>query len=319
MERRERQVLELPLDRVDAEPVRQRREDLERLLGLLLLLLLRHRLDRAHVVQAIGELDQDDPDVLGHRDHHLAVVLGLAVVAALEGDPGELRDAVDERGDLVAELLAHLVERGARVLDGVVQQGGAERGGVEAHARADLGHADRVDDEVLAAGAPLVGVALAGEHERLLDEPAVDLLDRLVGVLLDHGEEVAEEDALLVGELGGGPGGRRRGLATTAPTGLVLEAGGVLDRRATAAAGLAGLALWRRRPAGLAPAGRLRPWPFDFAGAVRLRRSAPFLRHLRHGPEFSAEPDELRPLPRPVQGVRRGRTPPRAAAPRTRE
>ena len=40
VERLEGEVLELPLDRVDAEPVGQRREDVERLLGLLLLLCL---------------------------------------------------------------------------------------------------------------------------------------------------------------------------------------------------------------------------------------------------------------------------------------
>ena len=54
VERREREVLELPLDRVDAQAVRERREDLERLLRLLLLLLLGHRADRAHVVQPVG-------------------------------------------------------------------------------------------------------------------------------------------------------------------------------------------------------------------------------------------------------------------------
>ena len=169
VQRREREVLELPLDRVDAEPVRERRVDLQGLLGLVDLLLLRHRVDRAHVVQAIGELDQDDPDVRGHRDHHLAVVLGLRLVARLEDDPGQLGHAVDEAGDLVVEHLAHLVERGAGVLDGVVQQRGAQRRGVEPHARADLRDADGMDDEVLARLAALVGVVLAGEHERLHD------------------------------------------------------------------------------------------------------------------------------------------------------
>ena len=81
VQRLEGEVLQLPLDRVDAEPVRDRRVDVQRLLGLVDLLLLGHRADRAHVVQAIGELDQDDPDVRGHRDHHLAVVLGLRLVA----------------------------------------------------------------------------------------------------------------------------------------------------------------------------------------------------------------------------------------------
>ena len=208
VERGEREVLELPLDRVDAEPVRERGEDLERLPRLLLLLVLRHRADRAHVVQAVGELDQDDPDVAGHRDHHLAVVLRLAVVAALEGDARELRQAVDELGDLVAELLLHLVERRARVLHRVVQERGAQRGRVEPHARADLGHADGVDDEVLAACPALVRVALAREEERALDGVALDLLGGLAPVLLDDGEEVAEQDALGVGELGLRPGGR---------------------------------------------------------------------------------------------------------------
>ena len=196
MQGREREVLELPLDGVDAEPVGQGRVDLQRLLGLLDLLLLRQRLQRAHVVQAVGELDEDDPDVRGHRDHHLAVVLGLRLVARLERDPGELGHAVDEAGDLVAERLADLVERGRRVLDGVVQQRGAQRLGVEPHAGADLRHADRVHDELLARAAALVGVVLAGEDEGLHDALAVDLLGDLVGVLLDDREQVGEQLAL---------------------------------------------------------------------------------------------------------------------------
>ncbi len=175
VQRREREVLELPLDRVDTQAVRQRRVDLERLARLLHLLLLRHRVDRAHVVQAVGELDQDDPHVGGHRDHHLAVVVRLRLVARLEGDAGQLRDAVDDRRDLLAEALAHLLDRRRGVLDRVVQQRRAQRLGVQAHARADPRHADRVHDEVLARLAPLVGVVLAGEHERVLHARAVDL------------------------------------------------------------------------------------------------------------------------------------------------
>ena len=88
-----------------------------------------------------------------------------------------------------------------------MQQRRAQRGGVEPHAGADLGDADRVDDEVLAAGAALVGVAVAGEHERLLDELAVDPLGRLVGVLLDDREEVAKQNPLVLGQPRPGPHG----------------------------------------------------------------------------------------------------------------
>ena len=193
VQRGEREVLELPLDRVDAEAMRERRVDLEGLLGLLDLLLLGHRAERAHVVQAVGELDQDDPDVRGHRDHHLAVVLGLRLVARLERDPGQLGHAVDEAGDLLAEGLVDLVERRRRVLDRVVQQRRAQRRGVQAHARADLRDADRVGDEVLAGLAALVGVVLAGEQERGQDGLAVDRLGDLVGVLGDDREQVREQ------------------------------------------------------------------------------------------------------------------------------
>jgi hypothetical protein len=193
VERGEREVLELPLDRVDAQPVGDRSVDLERLARLVDLLGLRQRAERAHVVEAVGQLDQDHPDVRGHRHDHLAVVLGLGLVARGERDLGQLGDAVDEARDLLAEAVTHLAERGRRVLDGVMQQCRAERLGVQAHPGADPGHADRVHDEVLARLAPLVGVMLAGEQERVGHAPAVDLDDRLVGVLVDDREEVGQE------------------------------------------------------------------------------------------------------------------------------
>ena len=183
MEHLEGEVLELPLDRVDSQAMRERRVDLERLARLAELLLLRHRPERPHVVEAVGELDQDDPHVRGHRDHHLPVVLGLALVPALERDAGQLRHPVDEMGDRLAEALLDLLEARARVLDGVVQERGAEGLGVEAQTGADLRHLDRVVDELLAGAAALVGVALAGEGERPLDLTVV------------HGVPVAGVDA----------------------------------------------------------------------------------------------------------------------------
>src|SRR4051794_14854574 len=77
---------------------------LERLARLAHLRLLAHVLDRAEVVQAIGELDQDDAEILRHREHELAVVLGLGDLPTLELDAGQLGDALDELRDLFAEL-----------------------------------------------------------------------------------------------------------------------------------------------------------------------------------------------------------------------
>ncbi len=217
--------------------------DVERLAGLLDLLLLGHRGDRAHVVQAIGQLDQDDPDVRGHRDHHLAVVLGLRLVARLERQPGELGDAVDQSRHLVAERLAYLLERRRRVLDGVVQQRRAQRLGVEAHPRADLRHADRMDDEVLAGAPALIGMVDAGVHERILDPVPIDHDGRLVSVLLDDREQIRQQPALDSRQLGA----LDRGLRVRALD--PVDRGSQRDQRGAppAAAAAAGLVLRTRR------------------------------------------------------------------------
>ena len=189
MQRLEREVLELPLERVDTEAMRERRVDLERLARLLELLLLAEVLDRAQVVEAVGELDQDDPQVLRHRDDQLAVVLGLRVLAALELDARQLGDALDELGDLVAELGLHLVEIDARVLDDVVEQRGGERRLVELEPGEDPRHAPRVVDELLARAAHLVGVGARGEIEGAGQQLPVG-----VGLVrLDLGEQLLDE------------------------------------------------------------------------------------------------------------------------------
>ncbi len=103
--------------------------------------------------------------------------------------------------DLLAEALRHLLDRGRGVLDGVVQQRRAQRLGVQAHARADARDADRVHDEVLAGLAPLRGVVLAGEHERVLHARTVDLHRRVRGVLGDDREQIAQQPALQLVEV----------------------------------------------------------------------------------------------------------------------
>jgi hypothetical protein len=74
-----------------------------------------------------------------------------------------------------------------------VQQRGAQRGRIQAHAGADASDPDRMGDEVLARLAALVGVMLAGEQERLQDRRAVDLIGDFVGVLGDDREQVPEQ------------------------------------------------------------------------------------------------------------------------------
>ena len=192
---------------MDPESVGERRVDLEGLLRLLHLLLLPLVLDRPHVVEAVGKLDQDDPHVLGHRDDHLAVVLGLGLLAALERGPRQLGDALDELGDLGTELGADVVQRGLRVLDDIVEQRRGDRLTVETEVRADARDAPRVVDEILPGAAHLPPVAALRDGERTPDEVAVDV--RVVG--LDPGEKLLHEAlvVLLRGDDRGGPGAAR--------------------------------------------------------------------------------------------------------------
>jgi len=100
----ERQVLELPPDARHAEAVGERRVEvasLERDAGALVRF---EMLERPHVVQAIGELDDDDARVLGDREQQLAVVLDLSLLRRPERPTRDLRQPIHDRRDLLTDL-----------------------------------------------------------------------------------------------------------------------------------------------------------------------------------------------------------------------
>jgi hypothetical protein len=166
---RERQVLQLAVDVVQAEPVRDRHVDFHGLAGDAALFGGRHHAQRAHVVQAVGQLDQDDAHVRRHGQQHLAEVLGLGLDHALEFDLLQLGQAVDQVRDLRAEALDQLFLLDVLVLDHVVQQRGHDGLGVELPVGADLGDGDRVGDIGFARLAYLAEVHLVGEAVGFLD------------------------------------------------------------------------------------------------------------------------------------------------------
>ena len=78
----EGKILELVAHALHAHAPGERRIDLHRLLGDARALLLRHELDGAHVVQAVGELDEEHADVLGDGEQQLSQVLAPAAPRA---------------------------------------------------------------------------------------------------------------------------------------------------------------------------------------------------------------------------------------------
>ena len=194
----ERQLLQLVLDLAHAEPVGDRRVDVARLLRDLDPPLLRQVVQRPHVVQPVGELDEDDADVVHHREQHLAEVLRLPLLARRERDRPQLGDPFDDVGDVGAEELLDPLDRGLRVLDDVVQEPGGNRHDVELHVGELVGHFERMDQVGLPGMADL---ALVLEGRKDVGPPqqvdvgvrvdAPDLFDEVLEP--DHGSAVSNE------------------------------------------------------------------------------------------------------------------------------
>ena len=99
---------------------------------------------RPHVVQPIGELDQDDADVVDHRQQHLAEVLRLALLARRKRDRAELRDPFDHVGDVGSEQFLDAIDRRLRVFDDVVEEARGNCHDVQFHVGELIRHFERM-------------------------------------------------------------------------------------------------------------------------------------------------------------------------------
>ncbi len=100
---------------------------------------------RPHVVQAVGQLDHDDADVVHHGQQHLPEALGLPLLARRERHGPQLGHPLDDVRDLGAEQLLDAVDGRERVLDDVVQKPAGDGDRIEAHLGEDVGHLEGVD------------------------------------------------------------------------------------------------------------------------------------------------------------------------------
>ena len=117
------QILQLPLDGVHAQAVGQRSENLKGLLGDTVLLVGTQKPQRAHIVQPICQLDDENSNISAHRDNHLANGLSLRRIPIL--DLVKLGDPINEEGDFFTEIGSELFVGVGSVLDGVMQEAGA--------------------------------------------------------------------------------------------------------------------------------------------------------------------------------------------------
>src|SRR6476620_7276664 len=127
----EREILELPPDPRHSEAVCERGVKVSRFLSNAAALFGRQIIERAHVVQAIGELDQDYTRILRDREQELAVILDLPFLRRIQWQVTDLRQAIHDLGDFLPELRFYLGNGDVRVFDDIVDQTACDSYGIE--------------------------------------------------------------------------------------------------------------------------------------------------------------------------------------------
>ena len=142
-------------------------------------------LERAHVVQPVGQLDQDDADVVHHREHHLAEALGLLLLLRVEGDARDLGETLDDVRDVLSEVLLNDLARRQGVLENVVQQPGDDAREIELEVGKDEGDGQGMRQVRLAGRACLSLVLLGREDVGSAQEVEIGPLHVALHLLLD--------------------------------------------------------------------------------------------------------------------------------------
>ena len=133
------QVFQLGLEAEHAQAAGQGGVDIQGLPGDALLLGGLHEPQGPHVVDPVGQLHQQDPDVVGHGEDHLADIFRLLGLPVAEDQLADLGDPVDHIRHFLAEVFFQIVQGGGGVLHRVVEQAGGDGDGPQAH----LGQDDR--------------------------------------------------------------------------------------------------------------------------------------------------------------------------------
>ncbi len=130
-------------------------------------------------MQAVRQLDQQDADVVGHRQHQFAEILGLLSALGEQFELRQLGDAIDQPCDLGAEIRLDVGDGGGGIFHRVVQQRGRDGRGVEFQIGEDAGDFERMREIGIARGAFLRAVRLHGEDIGLVENRFVGA--RIIG------------------------------------------------------------------------------------------------------------------------------------------
>jgi len=167
------EIFEFAADDAHAEAMRDGSVNVERFPGDALLLARIEIFERAHVVEAVRELHEYDADVVHHGEQHFADIFGLARFRRHHVQTANFCDALDEVRDFRTEALFNAGDGILGVFDGIVEEGGSERGGIQAHVGKDVGDLEKMSEVRFAGAAELCAVALGSDFVGAANNPGI--------------------------------------------------------------------------------------------------------------------------------------------------
>ena len=166
----EAQIFQFLVDRMQPQAVGNGRVYFEGFGSNAAALFGRHGIQGVHIVCAVGQLDQDDPHILRHRQQHFAEVLCLRMLLGRKRQLVELGYPFDQNRDRLAEPHFDFACGGRRVLHHVMQQRGAQCLGVKMPAGENAGNSQWMGNIGFAAFAELAFVGAAAEFVGFFDD-----------------------------------------------------------------------------------------------------------------------------------------------------
>jgi hypothetical protein len=191
----ESQVFQLLAHLLHAHAAGERGINFKRLIGGAAARLRRLIGERAHIMQPVGELDQQHPHVVGNGEQELAQVFGLLCLSGDEFEPLQFGQPLDQEPDFVTEQAVDLGAGGVGILDGVVQQRRGNGGVVELEIGENRGDFERMRDIGVARRPLLLAMRAHSVDirpvEQLLVGPRIVLFDPLNQIVLPHQTRLA--------------------------------------------------------------------------------------------------------------------------------
>ena len=164
------EILQLGFDGVEAQTIGQGGKQIDRLARDLNLLIERHSPQRTHVVQTVGNLDQDHTHIVREGQQDLAEIFRLLRGVGIK-NTRHLGQSIDHRGDFRAKNTLHILDRILRILHHIVQQSRNDRFDTQTDLiHRDLRHSYRMQQIRFSGASSNTLVSLLGQEKCTLNE-----------------------------------------------------------------------------------------------------------------------------------------------------